>query len=320
MTRHQVYLEGVKNYFYNPFNDAMIELRREFRQLFFDDALEYDKLQDMTKRRLEQFITALRTALLRHYNRYMQQVLDDLEKFVAVDTHVNAAIMDTTQEEDDSTEAKRKAVAILLGAGQGALWASVLDTVIPANGVLPADLLQRLTDNSAFVVESELRKAVANGLTPKQALAALLGTPALNLRDGAMTRFGNQADAVTATLVQHAASIVQAAVASNYFDWYVWVSVIDGKTSEICLSRNGVLYRYGVGPLPPAHMRCRSKTVPANPGEVVDAGKSYGAWYAAQPSVVRDDMQAPNADKFQNQPALTPDEFAGKLRFMLARG
>lgn len=41
-----------------------------------------------------------------------------------------------------------------------------------------------------------------------------------------------------------------------------WVSTLDIRTSEICRSRDGMVFPINEGPRPPAHIRCRSTTVP----------------------------------------------------------
>ena len=57
---------------------------------------------------------------------------------------------------------------------------------------------------------------------------------------------------------------------------------MDTKTSAICTERNKKVYTYGKGPLPPAHMRCRSSISPflKDNGEVVQ--ESFKTWAEKQ--------------------------------------
>ena len=48
----------------------------------------------------------------------------------------------------------------------------------------------------------------------------------------------------------------------NLFDKYEWVSTLDGRTTFVCMARDGKVYRIGEGPMPPAHYACRSTTIP----------------------------------------------------------
>ncbi len=41
-----------------------------------------------------------------------------------------------------------------------------------------------------------------------------------------------------------------------------WVSTLDGRTTPICIARDGEVYPVDSGPRPPAHYGCRSTTVP----------------------------------------------------------
>ena len=42
---------------------------------------------------------------------------------------------------------------------------------------------------------------------------------------------------------------------------YRWVSILDDATSQICRSLDGQVFRFGAGPLPPAHVNCRSSII-----------------------------------------------------------
>jgi SPP1 gp7 family putative phage head morphogenesis protein len=45
-----------------------------------------------------------------------------------------------------------------------------------------------------------------------------------------------------------------------------WLSVLDGRTSTLCASRDGNIYPVSSGPRPPAHWNCRSSMVPVIDG------------------------------------------------------
>lgn len=48
----------------------------------------------------------------------------------------------------------------------------------------------------------------------------------------------------------------------NNVQEYRWLSSIDNRTSDICSNLNGQVFPIGRGPLPPAHVNCRSTIVP----------------------------------------------------------
>lgn len=42
---------------------------------------------------------------------------------------------------------------------------------------------------------------------------------------------------------------------------YRWASILDSQTSQICRSLDGQVFKFGAGPIPPAHPNCRSNIV-----------------------------------------------------------
>lgn len=42
---------------------------------------------------------------------------------------------------------------------------------------------------------------------------------------------------------------------------YRWISILDDATTQICRSLDGQVFQFGAGPLPPAHVNCRSSII-----------------------------------------------------------
>lgn len=328
MTRHQIYLEAVKAHYGAEFDAVAQQLRRDIREIFFD--IEQDSLSAMTKRELEKFIRRLRTAQLTRFNTFTQQVLNDLKKFTEVDLEMNAEMLRETQEKDK--RALAALAALLTARGVKSVWANVLNSPLQANGILPEKYLNGFTQGAIVNFENAVRRAHANKMTTRAALGLLLGTERLKNRDGQLHRLYAQADGLTATLLQHIASITQVSVASLYFDEYQWVSILDSQTSDICRERHGKIYRYGEGPIPPAHPRCRSKTVPVDRDNEPATPPTYYAWLKQQPAAVQNDiigadnarglragkLDSTHLTKFVNTSALTLAKFKDKLKLILA--
>lgn len=327
MTRHQIYLEAVKAEYGGEFDAVAQQLRRDIREIFLD--LEDVELSALTKRQLERFIKRLKAAQTARFSVYTQQVLNDLRKFTQTETEVSVEIMRETQERDSKA---LSALALLLAAkGANKLWARILNAPLQASGALPEDYLRYFATGAVVNFENTVRRAHANKMKTREALAALLGTSRLNNRDGQLYRLYAQADGVIATLFQHASGIVQEEVAVLYFDEYQWVSILDSQTSDICRERHGNVYRYGDGPLPPAHPRCRSKTVPVDRDRISQPPTYYG-WMKQQPYAVQRDilgeaganglregsLTSANLTRFVNTSKLTLPKFKDKLKLILA--
>jgi len=68
-----------------------------------------------------------------------------------------------------------------------------------------------------------------------------------------------QLDALVRTIVNHVSSVARYQVYeenADIMDGYQWVATLDNKTTIICGTRDGEVYKLGAGPMPPAHYNC----------------------------------------------------------------
>lgn len=336
LTRHQVYLEGVKLWQARQFNVVMRELDKEFRELFA--RLQYNRLDDLTRGKVKAFVRELNEVQWKVYSVYTNSLLRAFNEFMEADYDVSSYLFETDTDksideasEDDDGE---PIFPWLIGSDDPMkrLWSEVTNSPLPANGLLLLPFVNGFATSAAKSVENIIMKGYANGDTTSAILAEIIGTKDANFRDGAFARINAQNSAVIDTALQHVSSVVQAGIASIFYRRYRWVSVIDSSTTEICRSRNGKIYEYGKGPLPPAHIRCRSKTVPVSVGSTPndDEPRSYYAWIKAQPAAVQDDVLGSTkaerlrsgkakANDFARFDAVNPlsiEEFKGKRSLM----
>jgi SPP1 gp7 family putative phage head morphogenesis protein len=203
------------------------------------------------------------------------------------------------------------------------LWSNILNSPIPANGYQLENFVDTFSNSASNAVENLIRKAYANKLTVAAALTDIVGTPSKYRKDGALTKIYQQHEAVVSTSYQHITAILQAALASSFFDKYKWVSVLDDRTTEICINRNGKIYSYGSGPLPPAHIRCRSKTIPwfENGGELIIP--TFYIWIKQQPKAVQDAILGKDAanklSSFNSSKEMNLDDFESSISIILTR-
>lgn len=111
---------------------------------------------------------------------------------------------------------------------------------------------------------------------------------------------------------------------------YEWVSTLDSRTSAICRSRDGVVYKFSdrSAPRPPAHYNCRSSTSPvlskkydfldegatraargADGGQKVAADTTYYDFLKRQPAAFQDDVLGKTKGQIFRNAGLTPKEF-----------
>lgn len=362
LTRYQVYVEGVKAYQAASFNQVLRRLEKGLRDQF--SRLDYPSLDQMTKGALNDFIHELRVLQSKVYSQYVDELIAMLKSFMQTDVTVAKALFVGMQFEDSPDATERAAfknaeydagqladhfddlakdansnaagllgVAAIAGtaAGNDRLWAWLMNAVLPANGLTLAAFINGFANSAAASVENLIRKGYANRETPQDVLKEIVGTKANNYRDGQLARINTQASAVVSTGIQQVSETVQSAVASSLYDKYLWVSVIDNRTTPICQSRNMQVYRYGEGPLPPAHINCRSNTVPLGDGE--PPSDSWHSFMKKQPDAVQNDIlgtskaealrngeiMQKDMPRFDGAQPLSVDDFASKINIMLTK-
>jgi hypothetical protein len=131
------------------------------------------------------------------------------------------------------------------------------------------------------------------------------------------------------TAVQHVSSQARQAVWNeneDVIDGYVWVSVLDSRTTPICQSLDGQFFKLNEGPVPPIHIGCRSITVAhikdvdvfafttrASKGEKpgqVPANMTYFEWLKTQPATFQDDAIGVARGKLLRDGGLSAEKFA----------
>jgi SPP1 gp7 family putative phage head morphogenesis protein len=167
---------------------------------------------------------------------------------------------------------------------------------------------------SAFAkVRDAIRIGFTEGETIDQMVRRVRGTRARNYADGALQISRRNAESVVRTAVTHTANAArQETYAQNksVVDKVRWTSTLDGRTTLVCMGRDGVTYPVDSGPRPPAHFGCRSTTVPvvkswrdlgfdideldpatrASMSGQVPATETYGSWLKKQPAEFQDNV------------------------------
>ena len=351
-TRQQIYIEGVKAQYAKEFNFVLGELRDEFTKLL--GRVTYKTLDGLSKAELNKLVLSLRNSQSKIYSAYTVQLLQQLKDFMSADLQVSRVVLaeafvELDNDKSDAIPLKDSNAMILMqetskdnnaiygiGAVTGnddRLWSTIINTAMPANGLFLPAFLRGFSTSAQASIENLIRKAWANGWTVEETLAELSGEGNKQGTTSQLQRIGRQANAVISTAMQHTAQMVYAGVASAIFERYLWLSVMDSHTSEICIERNGNIYVFGRGPLPPGHILCRSHiaAIGSSVGNSDIPHESLYTWLRRQPrAIVADIMGELAAADFANaktkptgainvvQP-LTLKQFVGKIKAILTR-
>jgi SPP1 gp7 family putative phage head morphogenesis protein len=131
----------------------------------------------------------------------------------------------------------------------------------PADGMTVDGWVDGLRDADVQRVTKRIRAIAKAGAQPSEIAKALRGVAG----NGAFAITHRQSIGVARTLAAHVSSQVADTIAArNPRDvlGVRWVSVLDSRTSDICLGLAGQVFPAHEGPRPPAHFNCRSTVVP----------------------------------------------------------
>jgi SPP1 gp7 family putative phage head morphogenesis protein len=317
-TRHSVMLERLKAGEVKKFEKYLRQIDTVVR-----DQLTRKELTTYSRQRLEEFLARVDGKLLDIYNAYSDVVQADL---------VDIALYESTFEANSLGHALSIDTVVPTNAMiRAAVFAYPLQVTGLDGGKLLKPFISGWTRSETMRVTNAIRLGFAQGQTNAEIVKAIRGTAEQNFNDGVLAVSNRNARAVVQTAIQHVATTARMETLKANQDvvlGYRWVSTLDKKTSAQCKSLDGRVFELGKGPLPPAHINCRSTTVPStrlsaafskgatrasvgdSGGGQVDAGLGYYDWLATQPASFQDAALGPVRGKLFRSGGLTPDKFA----------
>lgn len=274
--RHQAYIEGVKNYEQDAMDPTAEALALMLAALLLKWG--YDTVGDMPKRVLREFTAEFNRRADKLLASFLNGFVKELKEIAKVDALITSMNFSFLSGKAAVSPSNKES------------WSKLTNDVIPGTGHLPIELLRDFIRSSKYQIQLLIKRAYSEGWTPAQVMQALNGTKALNFKDGLLTKIKNQFNTVQQTLIQHITQWFKYNFGRLYYDFYEWVAVLDSRTTDICRHRHGHVFRYGVGPRPPAHYNCRSTIVGINGVEAFPVPNSFYAWISTQPTQVQNDM------------------------------
>jgi hypothetical protein len=317
-TRMQLFTQGIKNGFITEFNVMLKELEKEI--IYILAKSKYETLDGLTKAELKKLLLNLKSAQLTVYSKYLNKFIKQLEVFMEIDLKVNRQIYASVhkeiatgqpeiltnvesikyiKKENDKTNCTALlGLAAILG-NVDRLKSFIYNSPIPANGILPLTYLKTLLANNYIKIENLIRKGYVNNWSVKQTINEIIDESPQGV-SSQLHKVKYQGKAVISTMIQDVTQTIESAVASALFLYYIWCSIMDNRTSAICRRLNRQKFRFGQGPLPPAHDHCRSHISPIVGTDFVVI--PFSKWITTQPASYRKNM------KYENG-ILTFDEF-----------
>jgi hypothetical protein len=267
LTRQQVYVEGVKNWFAIDLN-RYLKLLRDFITGELNK-LGVKSLGDLSTASLRAFLKRIDKRANEIISNFGTEFLSELRRFGRISATAQRAAYALVRPKVDLTSVSLSSI-----------WSATKDRIVPAFGSTVKDAAVTLVNTA----RDKIRQRLNTGAVDSEALSDT--TEAVTSLDpqadpSTLKTIAAAARGFLSTSLQHAVATVSDFVGSLVEDCYQWCSVIDSRTSEICRERNGNVYRNGAGPVPPAHNHCRSHTIPVACGDKQSVPTFYN-WLLTQ--------------------------------------
>ena len=297
LVRHQVYLEGLKRGRNADFPKVLGRLDSVLRTSLAH--IRYENLGDANKRELSKLLVDLRKAMRSIFDPWLNELIVWLERYMQVEVGAFREYFNTEGDPD-------------------AIFAATKTEPMGANGLFWLPFLKGSAVYSMTRIERLVTSGYANRLTKDEVIRSFLGTKNNRYKDGIGRLLDNASSAAVNTVMQHMSAQAAMTLAKKAFDKYEWVSVIDDGTTNICLGRDGKIYVFGRGPVPPAHVGCRSIIVPST-ARVSTPELRFSMWAASQPAAfVNDAFDAKPSSRYEGSTAITLAQYQGKRSLILS--
>lgn len=315
-TRNAVLIERLKAGEVEKIDPFLRRIDKDLR-----DKLSRDTLTGYSRNRLEDLLRTIDAMLAQIHGEYTAQLMLDLFDVAAYEAQFEARSL-------DQVLVNIAAAVPTIQAVQAAVRVQPLSVTGQDGGKLLDAFVADWTQAERNRVTGAIRMGFVQGETNQQVINRIRGTKALKYSDGLLAITRRNAEAVVRTGIQHAANVARMETwktNSDVVTGYRWVSTLDGRTSSQCRSLDGRLFKMGKGPVPPAHIRCRSTTAAeldaryafldegatrSSKDGYVDATETYYSWLQKQPAEFQRIALGAERAKLFREGGLSAERFA----------
>lgn len=314
LSRHAHFIEQFKNGQVNKFEPFLRRVARKLRA-------ELLKTNTVTSQaRIEAKVKFVEELINIEFADYTDEIFEQIELFSVSE----AAFV-------GETVSSVSGVSFVLPS-ETQLMAAV--NARPFNNKLLKDYLKDFTKVQSKAVSNAVSIGFFEGQTTQEIVRGIIGTKAQNFRNGTLNVSRTSAETMVRTALSHTSAVARNKSYEDNEDlipYYEWVSTLDGRTSAICRSRDGKVWRINKGPLPPAHHNCRSTTAPLFKEDIkvingklikqdldgtrasidgqVSADLSYNDWLKRQTKAFQVDVLGKQKAELFRKGGLTMDQF-----------
>lgn len=319
--RHQVFLERLKAGQAADLAPILKQIDRNIRL-----RLSSTELTTYGRARLNKLLAATGQMIADELGKFSNQLTMDLSELA-----VSEAAFEAKSLTNAVNNPAFEAVIPAAGKVRSLVTAQPLSVRGAHGGKLLKPFLKDWSVSQQNALVGVIRQGVFEGQSNAKIVKAVRGTAPAKFLDGKLAVVNRQTEALVRTSVQHVSSVARSATYeanSNLVKKYQWFSTLDSRTSEICQGLSGRIWPVGEGPVPPAHINCRSVTVPvlderfdffkndaqqASMFGPVDADETYYSWLKKQPTAFQNQAIGPVRAKLLREGGLSAERF-GAMR------
>ena len=273
--RHQINVERYKNYNVQQSLRVINELKLRLSAQLVRTGRE--KISDLTKREFNQFLRDFNKSYVEIFGKYEKAQLAEFKKFFKADfaevKYMSGKLNGKTYK----------------GITSDNLWARFQNEPASGIGVEPKQMFRTFSNSAQNKIIQALKIGYSDNLSLSDIMKSITGTSDLKYKNGLVNKFENQLTATVQTYIQQMTAFLIESVGGDFNDTYQWCSILDSATTEICRHRNGNIFRYGDGPIPPAHYNCRSTTIPVI-DIAVEKMPTFFSWLKMQPAIIQNEF------------------------------
>lgn len=289
-TRHQVYLERLKAGELKRTDALFQRLNVDLNRVLFE--LPTTELGVLTLIQRARLIEAVRNNQQEAYKEHLDFLVLTLVGLAEFSREFELESIDNVTED---------AVEPVVDDEAPPLWAAVQEKPMSATGKLLAAWFGAWMLNEVTRSTDLVRRAISEGWSASRLLQAYRGTAINQNEDGLAASARRNTRATINTAIQHVSTTSRAHTMENItlqpkgprlktdkegkvtsipraareaaeragikvgdnlrLMGYRWISILDDVTSQICRTLDGQVFKFGQGPLPPAHVNCRSSII-----------------------------------------------------------
>lgn len=239
LTKHQIF---VQRYAKGNEKQAAKFIDRLVKQVV--GKLSGEDLTDFARARYEQTLVELKSIVAGMAEEYDQALLAEIQKFGEYEAEFNFDVLDNNL----AVDLTRPSPEMI----QAAMATDIMQ-LEPTKGYTIREALREFSTRKANHIVQLVRDGSALGQTTQEIIA--------NIQEYAPT-MQRQASTLARTITNHISTSAREITMrenDDVIEGYKWIATLDGRTSVICMARDGQVYQdVDRNPKPPAHFNCRS--------------------------------------------------------------